>query len=262
VNGPGPSSTLRELRAHLLAPRVLAVQAGVALVLGLSGPFGTYGTLGLAARMLYWAAVVFGTYAIGAALTLAVMGRLPLRRMRFASRVALRVGLGGALIGLVVMVYLTVLGLVFLGGPAQTLSVSLTSVTGAFAVSWVVLGLREMFLRDQPQDTPAASPPPILRRLPLDRRGVLISLSAEDHYVAIATTRGRDLVLMRLSDAIAEAGTVTGLQVHRSHWVALAQVRAARRQGDGAVLTLSDGREVPVSRARLADVRAAGLLAS
>lgn len=76
----------------------------------------------------------------------------------------------------------------------------------------------------------------------------------------VVTTRGRASVLMRLVDAMREAGDVRGLQVHRSHWVALDQVTAARRVGDAAVLTLSTGAEVPVSRSRLPDLRAAGLL--
>ncbi|MCW1932118.1 LytTR family DNA-binding domain-containing protein [Pararhodobacter zhoushanensis] len=98
-----------------------------------------------------------------------------------------------------------------------------------------------------------------MARLPLDKRGALISLSVQDHYVEVVTLRGRELLLMRLSDAIAETGGDVGLQVHRSHWVALDQVRAARREGARGVLTLSDGREIPVSRTYAAAAKAAGL---
>ncbi len=76
----------------------------------------------------------------------------------------------------------------------------------------------------------------------------------------VVTTRGRGPLLMRLGDAIRETAGVEGLQVHRSHWVALEQVASARRIGDAAALTLSTGGEMPVSRSRLAQVRAAGLL--
>ncbi len=256
-----PQSTLRELQTHLGAPRVLAVQAGVALVLGLSGPFGTFQTLGPALRLLYWAAVVFGTYAIGAAMTLMVVERLPIRH-GITGR-ALRVVAGGAVIGVAVLAYLAVLGLVMHGRDAGLSAAGPTSLIGAFSVSWVVLTLREVMLHEQSPASPATvgDAPAILRRLPLDKRGALVSLSAEDHYVAVATTRGRELVLMRLADAIDQAAGVPGLQVHRSHWVALDQIQAARRQGEGAVLVLAGGREVPVSRSRMAAVREAGLLA-
>jgi DNA-binding LytR/AlgR family response regulator len=38
------------------------------------------------------------------------------------------------------------------------------------------------------------------------------------------------------------------------------QVRAVRRQGDGAVLAMSDGSEVPVSRSAMPVLRDAGLM--
>jgi len=262
VTDTTPQSTLRQLRAHLTAPKVLAVQAGVAVVLGLSGPFETFALLALPVRLAYWTAVVFGTYATGTAVVIALEGR------GFPNRLArpLRIAATGAAIGVAVCAVLVGLGAVAFGPAPLHRALSPTVVTGAFVVAWVVLILREVLSRappPAPPDAGGAGTPPgaaILRRLPLGKRGALIALSAEDHYVAVLTTRGRQLVLMRLSDAIAEAGGIPGLQVHRSHWVALDQVRDAARQGDGAVLTLTDGSRIPVSRARLAAVRAAGLV--
>jgi hypothetical protein len=253
VTDPAPSSTLREWRRHLSRPPVLAGQAGVALVAGLSGPFGTFEAFGLALRMGYWVVVVFGTYALGAAVTMALEPRLAARP------IWQQVALHGLAVGAAVAVYLAVLNLPLRGWRGLGQVFDPAGTAGAFVVSWVVMGLRAVLAPAAAAPTPR--PPRILSRLPLDRRGALVALSVQDHYVEIITTRGRDLILMRLSDAIAEAEGVAGLQVHRSHWVALDQVRAARRQGDGAVLTLSDGREVPVSRARLGAVREAGLLA-
>ena len=106
----------------------------------------------------------------------------------------------------------------------------------------------------------AGAAPPILSRLPHDRRGALVALSVQDHYVEVVTSRGRTLVLMRLSDAIAETAPRSGLQVHRSHWIATDQVRAARREGARAVLTMRTGEDIPVSRSRVAAVKEAGLL--
>ncbi|WP_281279575.1 LytTR family DNA-binding domain-containing protein [Pararhodobacter zhoushanensis] len=98
-----------------------------------------------------------------------------------------------------------------------------------------------------------------MARLRLDKRFRLISLSIQDHSVEAVTLRGRDLRLMRLSDAIAETGGDGGSQVHRSHWVALDQGRAERREGTRGLLTLSDGHEIPVSRTYAAAAKAAGL---
>ena len=256
MTDPAPQSTMREWRAHVAAPPVLAAQVGVALVAGLSGPFGTYEVFGLPARLAYWTVVVFGTYGLGAALTLALAPRLDGRPVWQA------VGLTGLAIGVAVTLFLWALDLPVQGWRGLGALADPARLAGVFVVSWVVLGIRALWLDAGPAAGPATRPGParILGRLPLDRRGALVALSVQDHYVEVITTRGRDLILMRLSDAIAETEGVAGLQVHRSHWVALDQVRAARRQGDGAVLTLSDGREVPVARARLRAVRAAGLL--
>ncbi len=87
-----------------------------------------------------------------------------------------------------------------------------------------------------------------------------MSVPVEDHYVRIRTVAGEGMVLMRLDDATREVGDTRGLQVHRSHWVALDQVRAVTRRGDGAVLSMAHGPDIPVSRANPGRIRAAGLL--
>jgi DNA-binding LytR/AlgR family response regulator len=93
------------------------------------------------------------------------------------------------------------------------------------------------------------TPPKFLERLPLKLRGAEVwAVEAEDHYLRLHTSKGQDLVLMRLSDAIAELEGIEGAQVHRSWWVAREAITEAVR-GDGrATLTLQDGAEVPVSR--------------
>lgn len=259
MTDPAPQSTLRELRAHLGRPGVLAGQAGAALVAGLSGPFGTFEAFALAPRLAYWAAVVVGTYALGTAVTLALEPRLALRHVWQAVAVL------GLAVGAAVTLFLAAVNLPVRGWRGWDGLFDPVTVAAAFVVSWMVLGLRALWTHEAapaaaPHPEPRPGPPRILSRLPLERRGALVALSVQDHYVEIVTTRGRDLVLMRLSDAIAEAEGVAGLQVHRSHWVALDQVQAVRRQGDGAVLTLPGGREVPVARTRLAALREAGLL--
>lgn len=97
----------------------------------------------------------------------------------------------------------------------------------------------------------AAAPPPVkfLERLPLKLRGADVwAVEAEDHYLRLHTSKGQDLILMRLADAVAELEGLEGAQVHRSWWVARDAIADARR-GDGrATLTLKDGAEVPVSR--------------
>jgi DNA-binding LytR/AlgR family response regulator len=93
------------------------------------------------------------------------------------------------------------------------------------------------------------NPPKFLERLPLKLRGGEVwAVEAEDHYLRLHTSKGQDLILMRLADAVAELEGIEGAQVHRSWWVARDAITDAKR-GDGrATLTLKDGAEVPVSR--------------
>ncbi|MFP5340917.1 MAG: LytTR family DNA-binding domain-containing protein, partial [Gammaproteobacteria bacterium] len=106
----------------------------------------------------------------------------------------------------------------------------------------------------------ATTPPPLLERLPRAQRGRLIHIEVSDHYVDVTTDRGKGLILMRLSDAIRETAPAAGLQVHRSHWVALDAVKRGTRVGGKPVLELENGTLVPVSRTYLEAARAAGLL--
>lgn len=240
---------VRDLRLHLAQVPVLVALLAAAVILGLSGPFGTYGAMPTPARFAYWAAVVAGTYVAGNLTSQVIrdrIGHLP---------IAARMALAGAGATVTVTAVLVVIATV-IGRPPENLPALAQSAAGVLAICLCFEAVGEAMGR--PIAAPA--PPRLLARLPYDRRGDLLALSVTDHYVHVVTSRGREMLLMRLSDAIAEAAPTPGQQVHRSHWVALAAVRAVRRQGDGAVVTLTDGTELPISRGFLPAVQAAGLL--
>jgi hypothetical protein len=234
---------------HLAQVPVLVALAAAAVVLGLSGPFGTYGAMAAPERFAYWAAVVAGTYVAGNLSSQIIrdrIGHLPLLP---------RVVLSAAGATIAVTAVLVLIAAV-IGRAPHDPGAFLQNAAGVLAICLCFEAVGEAMGR--PIAAPA--PPRLLSRLPFDRRGPVRALSAADHYVTVTTARGQSMLLMRLSDAIAETAPTPGLQVHRSHWVATAAIRAVRRQGDGAVITLSDGAEVPVSRGFLPAVQAAGLL--
>ena len=106
----------------------------------------------------------------------------------------------------------------------------------------------------------AGQPPArFLERLPMKLKGAALwAVQAEDHYLRLHTDRGSDLILMRLSDALAELDGLEGAQTHRSWWVAREAVCDVAR-GDGrATLTLPDDTRVPVSRRYARTLREAG----
>ena len=100
----------------------------------------------------------------------------------------------------------------------------------------------------------------VLQRLPIEKRGELISMTVMDHYVEVTTTRGKHLILMRFNDAITEIPPHLGLQIHRSYWVASDQVQAHRRDGKQLLLITTAQDALPVSRRYRKAVFMAGLL--
>ena len=78
----------------------------------------------------------------------------------------------------------------------------------------------------------------------------------EDHYVRVFTDVGESLILLRLSDAMAEVRDVPGLQIHCSHWVAAHAVERTERLSDGRLrVHLVNGLTLPVSRTFVRAVR-------
>ena len=237
---------LREWRAHLTHPTALVILLAAIGMLALIGPFGVNELISLPVAVVYWAWLVLSCYSIGFLVNQVLTG-VGWRRFALST------------FGIGVLVTLVVLGtnaVVFGFVPPQAQFVRFVGTT--FAICAIVNGV--FFRLDAMEQAETAAAPALLDRLPLDKRGALVTLSVEDHYVRVQTELGEEMILMRLSDAIRETAPVAGLQVHRSHWVALDQVRAARREGDRAILTMTTGADVPVSRANVAAIRDAGLL--
>jgi DNA-binding LytR/AlgR family response regulator len=98
----------------------------------------------------------------------------------------------------------------------------------------------------------------LIGRIPLAQRGRLLCLAMEDHYVRVHTDRGSALVLLRLSDAIAEAeAAIPGRQVHRSWWVSDEAVERFERVGRTGQIHLHGGIRAPVSQRYLKSVEGA-----
>jgi hypothetical protein len=244
---------LRDLRDEFSHPPTLAALAGVAVVVGISGPFGTLDAFSVLPRMAYWALVVPLTYGAGFLGTRAAHPYLP--RGPRALRIALA-ALGSAIaVTLVLGTLNTGLGLNL--GSARDLALGFTAV---YVICLVIETVGTVLQTHAAKQSTAPQTPALLSRLPLEKRGALLAITAEDHYITVITTKGREMLLMRLSDAMAEAAPVTGLQIHRSHWVALAGVVSVARLGDGAEALLIDGDRLPIARARMTDARASGLL--
>jgi DNA-binding LytR/AlgR family response regulator len=90
-----------------------------------------------------------------------------------------------------------------------------------------------------------------------ERRGQLLALQADGHYLNVHTDAGCDMILYRFSDALNELSDSEGMRVHRSWWVA---ERAVERMENGEKLVLVNGITLPVSRSYRVQVRERGWL--
>jgi len=68
-------------------------------------------------------------------------------------------------------------------------------------------------------------------RLPAGFPEHIDALHAEDHYVHVYADGHKEMLLMRMSDAIKEIDNIDGCQIHRSWWVAHHAVNTSKRDG-------------------------------
>lgn len=213
--------------------------------LGFSGAFGS-GAAPLATRLPLWIGLMLVGAAMGSAVSL-ILDRWGLYETR--PRLA-AVGLAAFMtLPMSLVVWTTVSAIYRL---PLSLSTWLYLLPAVVMVSAAMVGLN-LLASQRPPETHAAkagdAPPRFLERLPLKLRGAeLYAVSAEDHYLRLHTSRGSDLILMRLSDAVAELEGIEGAQTHRSWWVARDAVVDAKASDGRAVLSLKNGVEAPVSR--------------
>lgn len=236
-------------------PLTLTALAAVSAVLCLIGPFGTLSSLTLLPRAAYWTGLTVSGYVIGYLIGYAVL-RPDRSGVAHWARILVAGGLTGlAMTAVVSVVNWPVFGTVPFVGQARAL------VGPTLVISVIVMAVIDLFSRHlSPARANVPQTVPLLDRVPFDKRGPLIAISVEDHYVRVRTTKGEEMMLMRLADAIREVGPTKGAQVHRSHWAAFDQVASVTRDGDRAVLHMTAGGDIPVSRRHIPTIKEAGLL--
>ncbi len=90
-----------------------------------------------------------------------------------------------------------------------------------------------------------------------EKKGRILVLTAQDHYVEITSTNGKKLVRMRMREAIAQMQDQDGLSVHRSYWVAKDAIQSLQKSEGKHFLLLINGDKIPVSPSKLAGVKEA-----
>lgn len=247
-----------ELLRAFASPAPYVAWAAISVMLALAGPFGTYAAMPPGDRVLYFAAVVGICLAWGVAARTAVQSLFP--RVGFWGSSCLVVGLAS----------------VALARPLHGLAEAMAragavvppkqaEIVGLIVIFGLAVALTRWAMTAELQSVAVAEEGPpagprLMERLDPDKRGALIRISGRDHYVDVVTDKGLSTLLLRLSDALAEVVGADGLQVHRSHWVAVSAVVGAEKSRHRHELVLSDGSRVPVSRNFTAALQSRGLL--
>jgi LytTr DNA-binding domain len=238
----------RHKRSYILA-------IGIGLVMAIIAPLQT-DQIALLPRLAYWQILMLSGATIGLGVTELIERWGRLNRWPW-----LEVPLIGTLIALPLTLIVMGAGAMFFGteasgvfrfgfnfGVTAVISIAITALGHAIHTS-----NQPNPVANQPSVLAEPAPKPINRfaaRLPLPLQPLpVIALQAEDHYLRVHLAGGQStLILLRLSDAIAELPTEAGEQTHRSWWVAKDAVRGVTKADGRAMLTLDNSIEVPVSR--------------
>ena len=245
---------LRELQENLSNIKGLGALGVAVMLCTLSGPFGTNDALGVVPRFAYWSFIIVPTYALGVVIHAIILAGQSPASMR--KRV-----IAAGLSAFAVSTYVSLVNIAALPNyptdpMARLATFGITLIIAglvSFAISLFMAPAKSV-IQTQP-DRPA-----LLDRMSHDKRGQLISLHAEDHYVRVETTKGSELILIRLADAIDLAHPTHGMRIHRSHWVVNAQVTDYTKDNDAWAVILSNGQSVPVSRGYRKNAIQAGLI--
>jgi hypothetical protein len=245
--------------------RNVLIVAAISAAFGRIGPFDTFSDLPGVTRYAYWVGLTLLLW-LQVAATLHLL-REPLSGWPWTMRTAL-----AALIGSVPSAFEVAWAESLLRVSRDLSLLDVAKLYGDVALIAVVmvlpLELVDGNLLFRPRAAPTIHEPStptledLISRLPPERRGALIALEAEDHYLRVHTDRGNALIHLRFGDALARLVGMDGLQVHRSWWIMRGAVTKLERNGDRLSIVLRNGLHVPVSRTYALAVREANLPAA
>ncbi len=231
----------RKFLGDLNTPLKKLVFVFLSLVIGIAGPFGSYITMSLFERTLYWGFII----GLSIVMITAIRSALILSRPQWSYW---KIGTVASLILAITYSALIYYFTIHVFSLDQAMMPDLILLAGSiFLISIALHAIR--YFTIETATKPENTAPRILQRLPQEKRGRVIRLSARDHFVDVFTENGMHSIRMRFADAVNETEDGTrGFCVHRSHWVAEDAIVDARKKNGRISVFLRDGSVVPVSR--------------
>lgn len=235
---------MRQIFGDIGWEKKVLVFFGTMAILIIIGPFGTYDDLDFWQRSVFWVIIVGG---VGFGMHITMSVSLTTRAFGNLGQV-LRL-----LIGAAVGAFPGAAIVVFVNGVFRSTSISAETMPVIWmqvTVIGFIVGSVEYIdwrrFRSANVEVPKVKTK-LHARLNAGANGEIISMSMQDHYVEVTTDFGKELVLLRFTDALSEITGITGTRIHRSHWVADSHLIKIEKRGNRTFVMLSDGRELPVS---------------
>jgi hypothetical protein len=277
VNETLLSFTLRRWRETVFSARFAGLVVILTALLVFAGPFGTL-ALPFPRRLAYWFLIVTLDATLGIFFVTGTVRAL----VQIMPPVFLRILAGGLVTAFPIALSRVLIEGLVLGVPINAIEwphiwVSTAAISLGISAIFALARTGRQATVSQPSGASTTGAPPVapessaltsspapalssfLDRLPAHLGRDLLYISMQDHYVDAHTRIGHALVLMRLADAIRELDPASGLQIHRSHWVARGAIDRVDRRDGRLTVVLSDGTRLPVSRSYVDAVKAAGL---
>lgn len=222
------------------------------IVFSLVGPFSTYDRFPIAQRFLYWAALVGGSFFPALWLT-------QLLRNVISGSVIRRDYLAVFALGVILGPVLWWVNRIILGEMLARWGALIEHIVLVWVVCLLPLLVRQVVRiaveevpeRSAEADSEVQVDVPILLHLSPELRGPIRRVSANERQSLIYTEKGEASLRMRFADALIQLDGASGMQVHRSHWLAFDAIDNVRQDGRRYVAKLKCGGIVPVSPANI-----------
>lgn len=242
---------IREMRSTFSKLGYWLVLGAIASITAISGPFNTISEFSLLQRFAYWGAIVVLT-AIAAQFTGIFVSYF--LRSKSLNKYLEIFGTGLAASIPVTLIVWVISGLVA-GNTESGVSGLIELLPQTVPICFVIVLAYYFLGRARAQNEQPTSEPAFFKRLPVELGKQIYSLQAQDHYVQVTTSRGSELILIRLEDAIGEIEGVEGFRTHRSWWVAKDAVQKLHRTNGKVQLVLKNQDTIPVSRSHQSNVK-------
>lgn len=227
-------------------------------ILALSAPFESSYVFNLVQRFFYWGAIAVTTFFIGYFINVTVSLYIESKtKKRFLSRIISSVLAGIAVSIWVYFINVFVLSVMeFNWVKFSIFTLSCIVIASAVSAGMFVLNDTITQIKQSTKNNSASkNKVAFYQRLSKSIGTDIISLNAQDHYVEVTTSRGSELILIRLSDAIAELDGLAGQQIHRSWWVSKKHIVDSKRKNGRLSIVLSNQNEILVSRSYIPGVK-------